>query len=197
MQIVRRSLLLGAALAVNVLAQGLRVRVDADQIRVSAPSLHFLVGKPLEQMHNGTAVAFDFQLMVMDDTRAVLRRSFERFVVSYDLWEEKFSVTRMRGVRSSASHLSAAAAEAWCVDSISLLSNGLPENRPLFIRLDLKAQEGRASANPLNEEEGISISSLIDIFSRATKPQDPQRWRLEAGPVRLQDLRKASGRTGT
>jgi hypothetical protein len=101
----------------------------------------------------------------------------------------------MRTVRSAVSRLSADAAEAWCLDNIAVSSSGLPRDRPVWIRLDIRAQENK-NATPLAEDEGISLSSLIEIFSRTAK-QEPNQWRLEAGPVRLDDIEKAAGRTGS
>ena len=41
---------------------------------------------------------FDFQLTLWVGTRAsVFDRTLQRFVVSYDLWEEKFSIVKQRG----------------------------------------------------------------------------------------------------
>jgi hypothetical protein len=180
----------------TLLAQDLLLRASADQIMVAAPKFHFLNGKPLERLRNGNAVAFDFHLAVLNEAKqSILRRNFDRFVISYDIWEEKFSISRMRTVRSAASRLSAEAAEAWCLDNIAVSSSGLPRDRPVWIRLDIRAQENRSS-RPLGEAEGISLSSLIEIFSRPGK-QEPNHWRLEAGPIRLDDIQKSAGRTGT
>jgi hypothetical protein len=186
----------GAVGCLTLLAQDLMLRASADQIMVSAPKLHFLSGKPLERLRNGNAVAFDFHLAVLGESKqSILRRNFDRFVISYDLWEEKFSISRMRTSRSAASRLSADAAETWCLDNIAVSSSGLPRDTPVWIRLDIRAQENRDS-RPLADDEGISLSSLIEIFSRPGK-QEPNHWRLEAGPVRLADVQKAAGRTGT
>jgi hypothetical protein len=186
----------GTAACLSLLAQDLLLRASTDQIMVSAPKLHFLSGKPLERLRNGNAVAFDFHLAVLAEGKeSILRRNFDRFVVSYDIWEEKFSISRMRTTRSSASRLTADAAEAWCLDNIAVSSSGLPRDKPVWIRLDIRAQENR-NPRSLTDDEGISLSSLIEIFSRPGK-QEPNQWRLEAGPIRLNDLAKSTGRTGT
>src|SRR6478735_8587513 len=97
-----------SAACICVVAQDLLLRHSNDQVRVTAPRLHFLTGKPLERMRNGASVTYDMQLIILADNRqAILRRALERFVLSYDLWEEKFSATRMRTERTSAAHLSA------------------------------------------------------------------------------------------
>src|SRR5688572_24208583 len=108
-------------MAAVCLAAELTVRSTGDALKVAAPNFHFLSGKPLSRIRDGNAVSFDFQLSVLADSRtSVLRRTFERFVISYDLWEERFSVTRMRSSQASASRLTVEAAEAWCLDGIAL-----------------------------------------------------------------------------
>src|SRR5690242_2365783 len=66
---------------------------DGDVIHVAVPELHFIAGKPLERLRNGLSVVYLSQLSLLTDDRAtVFRRAPDRLVVSYDLWEEKFSV---------------------------------------------------------------------------------------------------------
>lgn len=168
-------------------AQELLIHSQANSIQVTAPRFHFLAGKPLDRIRNGNAVAFDFQLSALGESKtSVLRRSFERFVISYDLWEEKFSVARMRSKQNSVSNLSAADAESWCVENIALPSSGLPRDSPIYIRLEIRAQDSREPGAVLTDP-GISLSGLIEIFSRAAKAQPQNFWRLEAGPLRLLD----------
>jgi hypothetical protein len=184
-----------AAACFTLFAQELVLRSSADQILVSAPKLHFLRGKPLERLRNGNAVAFDFHLAVLGESKqSILRRNFDRFVVSYDIWEEKFSVSRMRSARSSASRLSADAAEAWCVENIAVSSSGLPRDTPLWVRLDVRAQD-RRDKELLTSDDGVSLADLIELFSRPVKQED--QWRLEAGPLRLRDIQQNMGRSGT
>jgi hypothetical protein len=186
----------GTAACLALLAQDLQIRSSADQIVVAAPKFHFLTGKPLERLRNGNAVAFDFYLVVLGESKqSTLRQNFDRFVISYDIWEERFSVSRMRKTRSSASRLTADAAEAWCLDNIAVSSVGVPLDTPVWVRLDIRAQEPR-DRDPLSDDEGISLSSLIEIFSRPGK-QEANHWRLETGPIRLRDIQKGAGRTGT
>ena len=183
----------GTAACFTLAAEQLVVRATADQILVAAPKLRFLAGKPLERLKNGNAVAFDFHLAVLGERRQeILRRSFERFVISYDIWEERFSVSRMRSHRSSAFRLDAQAAEAWCLDNIAVPSSGLPPERPVWVRLDIRAQDPRERTTS-SDDESLSLTALIELFSRSGK-QEPNQWRLEAGPVTLRDLRAKSGR---
>jgi hypothetical protein len=171
-----------------VLAQDLVLRHTADALLVTAPRLHFLTGKPLERMRNGASVTYDMQLSILSENRQyVLRRGFERFVVSYDLWEEKFSATRMRTARTSASHLTAEAAESWCLDHLSVPASGLATEKPVYVRLDIRAQEPK-DRRSIDDDASISLSRLIEIFSRAGNPASGTQWRAEAGPISLQNL---------
>jgi hypothetical protein len=178
-----------SAACICVVAQDLLLRHSNDQVRVAAPRLHFLTGKPLERMRNGASVTYDMQLIILADNRqAILRRAFERFVLSYDLWEEKFSATRMRTERTSAAHLSADAAESWCLDHLAMPTGGLAFDKPVYVRLDVRAQEPKEKRS-LDENDGISLARLIEIFSKAGTPGSGGQWRAEAGPIQLQNLK--------
>ena len=97
-RMTRRSWLL-AGLGIPLLrARGeepLLVSFDGDNIRVSAPGLHFLTGKPLERLKAADTVVFDSQITLFTDDRGTIfhRPVTERLIFSYDLWEEKFKVT--------------------------------------------------------------------------------------------------------
>jgi hypothetical protein len=175
---------------------GLLVRYDSGNVRITGQAFRFLEGKPLESLRNGLSVAFDIQVSVLADSRqSVLRRSFERFVVSYDLWEERFSITRMRTTRASASHLTARAAEEWCLDKLAIPATGLPHDKPVWFRVDVRAGAGRQPAQDEQESDtAFSLSSLIELFSRPVKPNSGMHWRAESEPVVLAELRKTSQR---
>lgn len=171
-------------------AEDVQVRLVNDRLQLSAPRLRFVTGKPLEQLRNGSSVAFDIQVSVLTDSRqTVLLRSFERFVFSYDLWEERFSVTSLRSNRSSAGHLTAPAAEAWCLGRFSLVTAALPADKQLWVRVDVHAGEGRDKRTPEDDEEGFSLANLIDLFSRQGKSRDASRWRAESASFTLASLR--------
>src|SRR5712692_2858397 len=75
----------------------LLIRREGDNLRISAPQIRFLTGKPLEQLKNGAKVGFISQISLTanESGTALLARAVDRFVVSYDIWEEKFSATRL------------------------------------------------------------------------------------------------------
>jgi hypothetical protein len=194
---------LTSAFLLALSAQELSLRWRDNELHIVAPRVHFLAGKSLTTLKNGVAVPFDFQLTLWSGNRSVVfDRVLQRFVLSYDLWEEKFAIAKQRGfamrsdtrtneVRRSASGLSADAAEAWCMDSISLSTVGLAENQPIWVKLDIRGAEPK-EGSPVFGESGLSIASLIELFSRPARASE-QRWSLEAGPFRLDELKRLSG----
>ena len=173
-------------------APRLNVSFDGDNLHVAAPQLHFLTGQPLNHLHDGSTVVFLSQLTLFrEDHLSVFRKALERLTVSYDVWEEKFRVTMGSG-GPSASRLSAAAAETWCLDNLAISALGLEPRRPFWLRFELRAEDPRNLSSILGAS-GISLTGMIEIFSR--KPRgDEQPWTLEAGPLRLSDLTTATGR---
>src|SRR5437868_11635652 len=80
----------GAPLTLGLSAQALRVRLDGDDVRIAAPQLQFLSGKPLEKLKDGASVVFLAQLSLSTEVNApAIKRAVDRFVVSYDVWEER------------------------------------------------------------------------------------------------------------
>jgi hypothetical protein len=176
-------------LAGMTVSSGLLPRRVAGDLRVSAPSLHFLTGKSLSLLHDGAAVPFDFQLIVASGSKnIVIARALERFTVSYDVWEEKFSVVRVRDFRRSGMRLSASSAEAWCLDNIVIPASGLPPGQQLWARLEIRSAE---SKEPLGANSGINLATLIEIFSRPSRPQQ-DRWSVESVPFQLAGLKADS-----
>jgi hypothetical protein len=168
---------------------------DGDVIHVAAPELHFIAGKPLERLRNGLSVVYLSQLSLLTDDRSnVFRRSPDRLVVSYDLWEEKFSVTRLGGGSRSASNLSAQAAEQWAVASLGISASGIAPTRPFWLRLELRLADPK-EVGSLVGDSGLSLSRLVEIFSRRPAAQSPS-WSVDAGPMRLADLKRVPGRNG-
>jgi len=183
--------------AVALSAQQLAAHLNpANLLHISAPGFHFLTGKSLERLKDGATVAFLGQLSLSTDANVtVATRAVARFAMSYDIWEERFSVTRFAASRNetvarNASHLSTAAAESWCLDHLTVDTSLLPAARPFWVRFELRAEDGRDGTQVLGEP-GINITRLIEIFSRPARAQQ-QRWQLDAGPLRLSDLRGSS-----
>ena len=166
----------------------LRIRKEDDLLRVSAPHLHFLSGRPLERLKSGASVLFTMQMALSKDNfGTVERRSFERFAVSYDIWEEKFSVAGIGMSKGIASHLDTAAAEDWCVSRLGLGVAGLNLQMPYWLRVELRAEEPKDFATLLTQPP-IALAKLVELFARPPK-HEADRWSAEKGPFRLMDLK--------
>jgi hypothetical protein len=148
----------------------------------------FLDARSLDRLHNGATVTFAIQLALASGARGpALARSYGRFAMSFDIWEEKYAVTRLANPRKTVSHLSAAEAEAWCLDSLILTDAGLSPDSSFWIRLEVRAEEPEEAPAP-GEAAGVTLARLVEMFSRAEKAGE-SRTRAEAGPFRLRDLR--------
>jgi hypothetical protein len=187
-----------SGLAIAMAAEDLILSTRESRLEFAAPRLHFLVGKPLERLRNASEVPFDFKITLWSGSRGhLLREVPARFVVSYDLWEEKFSVTKLVIPRRTSRHLTDTAAEAWCLQEMSMDVTGVSANEPLWARLEVRAQDAKETGLPFGRgnisDSGISLTSLIDIFSRPAATAQPH-WSVETGPVTLDELRRARPR---
>lgn len=172
----------------TVSGEDLIPRFSDGNLQVSAPRLHFISGQQLERLRNGASVPFDFQLTLFAGSKGTaLTRALERFVISYDLWEEKFSVVRQRDRRVSSVRLSASQAEAWCLENLAIPSSTAPPDKNLWMRLEIRSAESREQT--ASNTGGISLTTLIEVFSRPARGiQD--HWALETGPFRLGELKR-------
>lgn len=184
--LTRRRMLLMSLAAPLASDQTLLVRRDGDRLRVSAPQIRFLNGRPLEQLRNGASVSFLCQILLTNEAQTILSRSFDQFVVSFDVWDEKFSATRMGPPARSTARLTSPAMEAWCLDQPITIPPNLSPQRRFWLRLELRTEE-RDNYGVVGDP-GISITRLIEVFSRP--PSRQQRlWVAGAGPLRLEDVR--------
>ncbi len=178
------------ATAAVLLAQQATLLVErqGDRLHLSARNFHFLEGVPLEQLKNGAALPYLFSVSVQPaQGGGRLAHLQQRFIVSYDLWEEKFAVVQDARPRRSVSHLSAAAAETWCLDSLTPAVPVLPTEKTFVVKL-------QGSVVPEEEPQsadGFTLSTLIDVFSRKSGSAPP-RWELESAPLRVGDLKTRS-----
>src|SRR3954451_3428545 len=197
-RISRRSwLLAGLAIPLSRLrgAVSLAVSFDGDNLRVAAPDLHFLSGKALERLKDASTVTFLSQLTLFSDAQGtVFKRAAERLVVSYDLWEEKFPVTIPGGSKRRLPNVSATEAESWCLENLAISAMGLAPDRPFWLRFDLRTA-GRNALGGRVGDSGVSLTSLIDVFSRKPGAGEPT-WSRTIGPFRLQDLPRTPSTRG-
>jgi hypothetical protein len=174
-------------IALSVASEDLIPHRSSYDLQVTAPRLHFLTGRSLQRLRDGVSVPFDFQLSIASGVKTnVMQRALERFVVSYDLWEEKFSVVRLRNLRKSNPGLSSNAAESWCLDNVFVPISSLPADRDLWARLEIRSVDSKQES--AFEDPGLSLTTLIEVFSRPARAQQ-DHWLRESGPFRLGDLK--------
>jgi hypothetical protein len=180
-------------IATAMWAEELILRAQGNRLDFSAPRLHYLTDGVVKRLKNAESVPFDFNLTLAAGTRtAIIRQNPARFVISYDLWEERFSVTKVTPNRRSAAHMTAAQVETWCVQEMSLDLNGVPANQPLWAKLEIRAEDERESrlfGKDNITDAGINLTSLIERFSRPPRTTQ-QHWTLEGGPKTLEELRR-------
>jgi hypothetical protein len=163
-------------------AQAVAMHVVRDELHVRAPGFRFLTGTALDRLKDGRAVPFDFELGLRPRPGAaadhVVRR---RFVLSYDLWEERFAATLMGTPSRSISHLTAADAEAWCLDQLTVPLGVLAANQPFWVHLQYVAEERDREPR---DSGGFTLGGLIERLSQRRQPGAPGN-EIEAGPFRL------------
>ncbi|MFN3325986.1 MAG: hypothetical protein ACK5AZ_21010 [Bryobacteraceae bacterium] len=189
-----RKLLAGLLFAVPLAlpAQDLLVQARAQEVRVKAPEMHFLTGRALDRLKNGATVIFEIQLSLAVDSKSnALRRSIERFAVSYDLWEERFAVIGLRQGSKAVSHLSAQAAEVWCLDQLAVPTSGIAPERPVWLRLEIRAEESNERIDG-DSDASVDLARLVELFSRGGQRRE-MRWSAEHGPVRLGSIPSPAG----
>jgi hypothetical protein len=88
--------------------------------------------------------------------------------------------------------LSAASAETWCFENILVSAANLPADQTLWARLEIRSAEPREPLSTLHDsglpDSGINLATLIEIFSRPSRPQQ-DRWLIESAPFQLADLK--------
>ena len=180
------------AFAAFTFAQSAQVNVerDGDRLHVSAPQFHFLTGQPLEQLHDGRSVTYVLTVSLQVQRGQARGAGVSRQVVfSYDLWEERFSVARVDEPNTSASHLTAAAAEAWCMDLLSLPTSAAPADKTFVVKLECSLREEGAPvrrcagdhdahrpdrpAQPQGAHDAPALGGLVGpAATRGTEKQD-------------------------
>jgi hypothetical protein len=174
------------SLAAPLEAQHVGIARTGEAIAVDAPGLGVIKGETLARLKDGRAVRVDFNLAVLPgpggDPAATSRQTF---VLSYDLWEERFAVTTAGPPRRTVSYLTAAAAEAWCLEHVTIPMSALGKLRdaPFWIRLEFRILDG-ASAPAQDDGTGLTLRALIELFSRRPRA-GALTHAVEAGPFRL------------
>ena len=195
-QISRRSWLLAGLTVPLFSARGadpITVTFDGDNLHLASPDLHFLAGKPLERMKEGSTVVYQVNIgLYRDQWTTLWKRAEVKFAVSYDVWgeAEKFAVAMSDVPSRRADNLSKAATEAWCLDHIWIAVQGIAPDRQFWLQLEVRVGSQRNLAKVLGDG-GISVD-LIEMASAKSGADAPMS--RKAGPFRLADLVRTPGR---
>ena len=160
-----------------------------DHLQVAAPQKHFIEGQALEKLHNGSTVTFVLSLAVIADkskTPTLLLQ--EHFLISFDLWEEKYSVVQTGPDGRTASRLTAEMTEAWCLENMPIPLQTVPEQQSFMIRLECSIDESENESGKKGNSN-LTLAGLIDIFS-LKREAEPLKWEAAAGPLHLDDLKR-------
>ena len=169
-----------------LLAQSTTVRAIGDQLHVQGAALRFIEGPIAERLRDGASIKVDFDLTVLEKPGgATVAQGRQSFSVSFDLWEQRFAVTRTGTTPRSMSHLTAKDVEAWCLDNVTvpLASMGRTgRDVPFWVRIEYRVQNPTPSTDA--DDSTFTLRRLIDVLSRR---RDDQAWgrSIEAGPFRL------------
>ena len=173
-----------------LVAEDLILTKREEQLKFIAPKAHFVAGRTLERLKDGVAVPIDFNVTLAAGAKQnVVERVLERFVISYDLWEETYKVVRLNQKRSQ-SNLSAAQVETWCFDNLGVSMARVPKDQPLFFRVEIRTEDFAASRPAFSSQDAFAdpMKALIAVFTQAPARQQPH-WTFEAGPFGLADLK--------
>jgi hypothetical protein len=180
--------------ATRSMAQSVTVDAVGDALRIRAPGFSFLKGDPLARLKEGRSVRVELGGLVLPAPGKLPAAAARRvFALSYDLWEERFAVTTVEARSQSVSHLALAAAEAWCVEqlTIPLTALGALGDQPFWIRLEYRILDGDAASD--QSDSGYTLQALIDALSRRRKTEASPHA-LEAGPFQTPARRSSSRR---
>ena len=178
---------LALLVSATIAAQAVSVRRSGDNVAVRAPAFTFIKGETLVRLKDGRSVRVDLSLGILPRSGAAhITQVKQTFVLSYDLWEERFAAAILGSSAKSAAYLSAAAAEAWCLEQLLVpvtAMGSLGKNAPFWVRLEYRIQDD--GARPSGSDPGDALLGIIDALSRRAKTGESTNA-IEAGPFRLQ-----------
>jgi hypothetical protein len=175
-----------AVAAAPLVAQTITIRTVADALHVQVRGLSFIEGPVLTRLKEGRSVLIDFELTVLAKPDGpIVKQAMHGFTLSFDLWEERFAVSRIGSPPKSVSHLRPRDAENWCLDNLTMpvSSLGLGRDTPFWVRLAYRVRDVAPEANEAPGER-YTLRGLIDRLSRRREEADLAKS-VDAGPFRL------------
>jgi hypothetical protein len=179
--------LLTASAAWPLAGQPMTISTTGDVLHVHAPEFSFIDGEVRDRLRDGRALRLDFELTLLSQPDgAAVAKARQSFNVSYDLWEERFAVTRLGTPPRSVSHLTLQGSEAWCLDNMTLPLaeiTRLGRSTPFWLRLEYRVPDDAAASDPASDGT-FTLRNLIDKLSKKRREAALGRS-VQAGPFRL------------
>lgn len=167
-------------------AQSLTVRTSGDMLQVRGSGLRLIDGIVADHLKDGRSVRVDFEMTVLDRSQGgTVTQNRQSFTLSFDLWEQRYAVTRAGAPPRSISHLQARDAEAWCLENLGMPLSSLgrfARDLPFWIRIDYRVQDQPPSGS--TDGAMFGLGTLIDALSRR-RPEEALVHSFEAGPFRV------------
>jgi hypothetical protein len=188
----RKALLLFLLVAFSPLAmkaESLKTQLVGEQLQLVAPDFQFLSAEARQRLHDGITVIYAFRISVSatKNSDALLVLTYH-CVFSYDIFEEKYKVTRLEPGYRSASHLSEPAARDLCIRSLEVPAAKLSTISPFWISIECRQETPQPSNS--RGDSGSLLDTLVEVFSQRGR-QSPPVDTLRGGPFRLDDRSKS------
>ena len=168
-------------------SQSVTIARTGNAVSVRASEFSFIKGEPLARLKDGRYVRVDLELDVLPGPGGqAVAQGRQTYVLSYDLWEERFAVTLAGSPSRSNAYLKPAAAEAWCLEQLTVPVSALGRygrDLPFWIRLGYRVLDADTAATD-SEAGDFSLRGLVEALSRRRRT-DPLTHSIEAGPFRL------------
>jgi hypothetical protein len=185
-----RLLVLALALTASTLelhAQSLTVRAVGDMLHLRASGLGLIEARVADHLRDGRAVRVDFAVAVLEKTGGrLIAQATQSFNLSFDIWEQRYAVTKLGATPRSVSHLTARDAESWCVDNVTVPLSAMGRfgrDMPFWVRLEFRVPDPMPVANA-DDDSTFTLGRLINVLSRRRQDQGAERA-IEGGPFRL------------
>jgi hypothetical protein len=187
LQITRRGWLMASLVAPLFPARGadpLIVTFDGDNLHISSLGLHFLQGKSLSRLKQGSTVEYVATVgLFRDQFVTQFKRIEAHFFVSYDVWGtgDVFAVSTPGPPARRAMNLSLSATETWCLENVGIAATGIAPDRQFWLQLELRVQPPKLTS--ILDGGGIHVN-VIEVLT----PGQDERQTFPIGPLRLEDL---------
>jgi len=188
LQISRRRWLLAGLVAPLFPAKAANIPIvtfDGDNLHISSLGIHFLQGKSLNRLKEGSTVEYVATVeLFRDQFVSQIQRLEDHFFVSYDVWGagDVFAVSTTGPPASRATNLSLSATETWCLERLLVGTTRIRRDQQFWLQLDLRAQPPKLS--PILAPGGGIHLDVIEVLT----PGQEERQTFRTGALRLEDL---------